>query len=419
MPVMSQRVAGFGTTVFVEINNLARLHNAVNLGQGAPDFDGPPEVLAAAVAAVNSALNQYAPGIGMPAVRAAIAKHSERFYGQKLNPDTEVLVTAGATEGVFAAILGLTDPGDETIVFEPVYDTYVPNLAMAGVTPRYVPLRGDNWTFDPDELAKAFNSRTRAIIVNTPHNPTGKVFSREELRAIADLCQKHDVVAITDEVYEHILYDDAIHTRLATLPGMHERTVTISSLGKTFSVTGWKVGWAIGPAPLVNAVNQAHQFITYAVASPLQAAAAAALTLPFSFFENLQLTFQSRRDRLVDVLQKTGFKVFKPAGSYFVMVDWRAVAPAHVQDDMQFAQWLIHDVGVACIPASPFYQESDKHMGKTLRAFRGLQEGRNPVSSRRKIVEVAAILTSQNSYQCSAHETHADRCCQLALLNIF
>jgi N-succinyldiaminopimelate aminotransferase len=369
MSVMSQRVAGFGTTVFVEINNLARLHNAVNLGQGAPDFDGPPEVLAAAVAAVNNALNQYAPGIGMPDVRAAIAKHSERFYDQKLNPDTEVLVTTGATEGVFAAILGLTDPGDEAIVFEPVYDTYVPNLVMAGVTPRYVPLRGDNWTFDPDELAKAFNSRTRAIIVNTPHNPTGKVFSRDELRAIADLCQKHDVVAITDEVYEHILYDDAIHTRLATLPGMDERTVTISSLGKTFSVTGWKIGWAIGPAPLVNAVNQAHQFITYAVASPLQAAAAAALTLPFSFFEKLQASFQSRRDWLVDVLQKTGFKVFKPAGSYFVMVDWRAVAPVHVHDDMQFAQWLIRDVGVACIPASPFYQESDKLLGKHLARF--------------------------------------------------
>ncbi len=369
MAAMSQRVAGFGTTVFVEINNLARQYNAVNLGQGAPDFDGPPEVLAAAVEAVNSKLNQYAPGIGMPAVRQAIARHAERFYGQKLNPDTEVLVTTGATEGVFAAILGVTDPGDEVIVFEPVYDTYVPNLVMAGVTPRYVPLRGDNWEFDADELAKAFNSRTRAIIVNTPHNPTGKVFSRAELRVIAELCQKHDVVAITDEVYEHILYDDAMHTRLATLPGMHERTLTISSLGKTFSVTGWKIGWAIGPAPLVNAVNQAHQFITYAVASPLQAAAAVALNLPYGFFENLQLSYQSRRDRMVEVLQKVGFKVFKPAGSFFVMIDWRGVAPARVQDDMQFAQWLIRDIGVACIPASPFYQESDKHLGKHLARF--------------------------------------------------
>jgi N-succinyldiaminopimelate aminotransferase len=369
MQSISQRVAGFGTTVFVEINDLARQHRAVNLGQGAPDFDGPPEVLAAAVEAVQSALNQYAPGSGMPAVREAIAKHAARFYGQKLAPETDVLVTAGATEGVFAAILGLTDPGDEVIVFEPVYDTYVPNLVMAGVVPHYVPLRGDQWTFDPDELAQAFNPRTRAIIVNTPHNPTGKVFSRDELRVIADLCMKHDVVAITDEVYEHILYDDAIHTRLATLPGMHERTLSISSLGKTFSVTGWKIGWAIGPAALVNAANQAHQFITYAVASPLQAAAATALNLPSSFFENLQSSYQLRRDRLIKVLAQAGFRVFKPAGSFFVMIDWRGVAPRQIQDDRQFAEWLIREIGVACIPASPFYQEKDKHLGRHFARF--------------------------------------------------
>ena len=366
---MSQRVAGFGTTVFVEINALARAHNAVNLGQGAPDFDGPPEVLAAAVSAVNSAFNQYAPGIGLPAAREAIARHAERFYGQRLDAETEVLVTSGATEGVFAAILGLTDPGDEVIVFEPVYDTYVPNMVMAGVTPRYVPLRGENWSFDPDELAKAFNRRTRAIIVNTPHNPTGKVYSREELGAIAEQCQKHDVVAITDEVYEHILYDDASHTRLATLPGMAERTLTISSLGKTFSVTGWKIGWALGPAPLVNAVNQAHQFITYAVASPLQAAAATALDLPFSFFENLQLSYQARRDRMIGLLESAGFKVFKPSGSYFVMIDWRGAAPAEIENDFEFVRWLISEVGVACIPATPFYQESDKHLGKYFARF--------------------------------------------------
>jgi N-succinyldiaminopimelate aminotransferase len=369
MPVISQRVAGFGTTIFSDINDLARQHHAVNLGQGAPDFDGPPEVLAAAVEAVNSALNQYAPGIGMPAVREAIAKHAERFYGQKIDPETEVVVTSGATEGIFAAILGLTDPGDEAIVFEPVYDTYVPNLVMAGVTPRYVPLRGESWTFDPDELAKSFNSRTRAIIINTPHNPTGKVFSREELRAIGALCDKHNVIAITDEVYEHILYDDAIHTRLATLPGMENRTLTISSLGKTFSVTGWKVGWAIGAAPLVQALNQAHQFITFAVAAPLQAAAASALSLPNSFFDNLQASYQARRDRMIEVLKKVGFKVFKPGGSFFVMVDWRGVAPDHVRDDMEFAQWLIRDIGVASIPASPFYQDADKHLGNPFARF--------------------------------------------------
>jgi N-succinyldiaminopimelate aminotransferase len=367
--VMAQRVTGFGTTVFVEINALAREHGAVNLGQGAPDFDGPPEVLSAAVSAVNSALNQYAPGIGMPAVREAIAAHAARFYGQNIDPETEVLVTSGATEAVFAAILGIADAGDEIIVFEPVYDSYVPNMVMAGVTPRYVPLRGDDWAFDPDELARAFTPRTRAIIVNTPHNPTGKVYSREELRLIAALCQQHNVVAITDEVYEHILYDDAAHTRLATLPGMAERTLTISSLGKTFSVTGWKIGWAIGPKHLVTAVNRAHQFITFAVASPLQAAAATALGLPSSFFADLRATYQAKRDLMLDTLRSVGFKALKPQGSYFVICDWRGVAPAHVTDDIQFAHWLTREIGVACIPASIFYQDSDKQLGKHLARF--------------------------------------------------
>jgi N-succinyldiaminopimelate aminotransferase len=366
---MSQRVAGFGTTIFADINALAAKHGAVNLGQGAPDFDGPPEVLAAAVTAVNSAFNQYAPGIGMAPVRQAIAHHAQRFYNQTLNPDTDVLVTSGATEAMFAAILGLTDRGDEVIVFEPVYDTYVPNLVMAGAVPRYVPLRGDEWRFDADELAQAFNSRTKAIVINTPHNPTGKVFSHDELRVIGELCLKHNVVAITDEVYEHILYDDASHVRMATLPGMAERTLTISSLGKTFSVTGWKIGWAMGPAALVHAVNQAHQFITYAVASPLQAAAATALNLPFAYFETLQSTYQARRDRMLAVLRRAGFKVFKPQGSYFIMIDWRGVAPSHVQDDMQFARWLIQEIGVACIPASPFYQEADKQLGQYFARF--------------------------------------------------
>ena len=369
MPGMSQRVAGFGRTVFVEINALAREHGAVNLGQGAPDFDGPPEVLTAAVTAVNSGLNQYAPGAGMSLVRAAIAAHADRFYQQKVDPECEVLVTSGATEAVFAAILGLADAGDEVIVFEPVYDSYVPNMVMAGVTPRYVPLRGDKWIFDPDELAQAFNARTRAIIINTPHNPTGKVYLREELNVIAALCQRHDVLAITDEVYEHILYDDAVHTRLATLPGMAERTLTISSLGKTFSVTGWKIGWAIGPEPLVTAVNRAHQFITFAVASPLQAAAATALGLPLSFFENLRGMYQSKRDGMVDVLQRAGFTTLKPQGSYFIMCDWRRVAPARITDDVQFAHWLTKEIGVACIPPSIFYQDADKHLGKYLARF--------------------------------------------------
>jgi N-succinyldiaminopimelate aminotransferase len=366
---MARRVAGFGTTIFSDINVLAQQNHAVNLGQGAPDFDGPPEVLGAAVRAVNSQLNQYAPGQGMQTVREAIARHADRFYGQKVNPASQVLVTSGATEAVFAAILGLTDPGDEAIVFQPVYDTYVPNMVMAGVIPRYVTLRGDDWTFDPEELAQAFNARTRAVIVNTPHNPTGKVYSRDELAIIAELCLKHDTVAITDEVYEHIIYDGVAHTRLATLPGMADRTLTISTLGKTFTVTGWKVGWAIGSESLVHAVNQAHQFITFAVASPLQAAAVTALGLPDVFFENLQSTYQAKRDFMLAALRQAGFEVFKSSGSYFVMADWRGVAPAHVKDDVQFARWLIEQVGVACIPPSFFYQDSDKELGRYLARF--------------------------------------------------
>jgi aspartate/methionine/tyrosine aminotransferase len=232
-----------------------------------------------------------------------------------------------------------------------------------------VPLRGDHWTFDPDELARAFNARTRAIIVNTPHNPTGKVYSREELRAIAALCQKHGVIAVTDEVYEHILYDNAVHTRLATLPGMWERTLTISSLGKTFSVTGWKIGWAIGPEPLVTAVNRAHQFITFAVASPLQAAAATALALPSSFFEDLRAMYQAKRDRLLDAFHAAGFQAVKPQGSYFIICDWRGIAPRKVNDDLQFARWLTEKIGVACIPPSIFYQDSDKHLARYLARF--------------------------------------------------
>jgi N-succinyldiaminopimelate aminotransferase len=367
--MMARRVAGFGTTIFSEINELAEQHQAVNLGQGAPDFDGPPEVLAAAIAAVNSRLNQYAPGLGMRSVREAIAAHAERFYGLKIDPGAEVVVTSGATEAIFAAILGLADAGDEAIVFQPVYDTYVPNMIMAGVVPRYVTLRGDGWSFDREELARAFSARTRLIILNSPHNPTGKVYSREELTTIAGLCQRHDVVAVCDEVYEHIIFDGRSHTPLATLPGMAERTLTISSLGKTFSVTGWKVGWAVGPARLVTAVNRAHQFITFSVASPLQAAAVTALALPDSFFASLRQSYQAKRDAMLRALERAGFRTLRPQGSYFIMADWRGIAPSHVQDDVAFAKWLIEEAGIACIPPSFFYQDSDRHLARHLARF--------------------------------------------------
>lgn len=368
MPAMAQRVAAFGTTIFAEINSLARQHNAVNLGQGAPDFDAPPLVLEAAVRAVNSQLNQYAPNIGLPQAREAIALHAERFYGQRLTPD-QVLITSGATEAMFAAILGLSDPGDEIIVFQPVYDSYVPNMRMAGVTPRYVNLYAPHWAFDPGELAAAFTPRTKAIIINTPHNPSGKCYSRQELEIIAELCLRHNVIAITDEVYEHITYDGTLHTRLATLPGMENRTLTISSLGKTFSATGWKIGWAMGAPELVESVNRAHQFITYSVATPLQAAAVTALAMPSEYFEVLQAEYQRKRDWLLTVLRGAGFQPFTPQGGYFIMADWRGVAPEHVQNDIQFAEWLIREVGVASIPPSAFYRAEDKHRVAHLTRF--------------------------------------------------
>src|SRR5258708_1486689 len=360
MAEMADRVAGFGTTIFSAINMLARNHEAVNLGQGAPDFDGPPEVLAAAVTAINSQMNQYAPGLGLPKVKEAIAHHALHFYNQTYDPMTQIAITSGATEAMFAAILGLTDPGDEVIVFEPVYDSYVPNLQMAGVTPRYVSLPVPDWTFDPTELRAAFNNRTRAIIINTPHNPTGKVFSYPELNTIAALCLEHDVVAITDEVYEHILYDGYQHTPMALIPGMQNRTLTISSLGKTFSVTGWKIGWALGAQELIAGLNRAHQFITFAVATPLQAAAAAALALPMTYYEELQSTYQAKRDTLLGTLQQAGFKTIKPQGGYFIMADWRGVAAGAVKDDSEISVWLDKVGGVACIPPSAFYREATK-----------------------------------------------------------
>jgi len=369
MTHMANRVEPFGTTIFSEINILARAHGAVNLGQGAPDFDAPPEVVQAAADALHHTLNQYSPGIGYPEVRRAIAAHSQRFYGQTVDPDTEVAVTAGATEGILCSILGLLDPGDEAIVFQPAFDCYAAQLRMAGVRARFVNLRTPDWTFDPTELAAAFTSRTRAILVNTPNNPTGKAFSRAELNVIAKLCQQHDVVAITDEVYEHLLYDGVEHVRLATLPGMAERTLTVSSLGKTFSVTGWKIGWVIGPADLVASAIRAHQFNTFCVASPLQMAAAAALAMPDNFFSGLKTAFQARRDYLLNALQAVGFASWKPPAGYFIVADWRSLAPPGVTDDLAFTHWLIEEVGVACIPVSAFYLPEDRELGQSYVRF--------------------------------------------------
>jgi N-succinyldiaminopimelate aminotransferase len=298
-----------------------------------------------------------------------------RFYGQAVDPEREVVVTSGATEALFAAAMGLVDPGDEVIIFEPFYDSYVPDTTMAGGVPRYVPLRPDGpegqWVFDPDELKAAFNERTKLIFVNTPHNPTGKVFIEAELKYIAELCQHWDVVAVCDEVYEHIVFDERRHTRLATLPGMAERTVTISSHGKSFSFTGWKVGWAIAPPPLRQAVQQAHQFITYATASPFQEAAAVALSLPDDYYQALAEVYQAQRDFLCTALEDAGLKIMKPQGTYFVIADFGEMdlKALGVDDDVSFCKYLTREAGVAAIPPTFFYSAEHKSLARYLARF--------------------------------------------------
>ncbi len=369
MKLLASRVQNVGPSVFAEINALARAHGAINLSQGAPDFDGPPEVIGAAVAALQSGLTtQYAPSTGTEALRQGIAEHARRFYGHQVDPDQGVLVLGGASLAVYFAITGLIDPGDEVVLFEPFFDTYVPNIEMAGGVARFVPLRPPDWAFDPAELAAAFTPRTRAILLNTPHNPTGKVFSREELAEIARLCQQWDVLAICDEVYEHLLYDGATHVRLATLPGMAERTITISSAGKTFSATGFKIGWAMGTAALLDGMKRLHEFSMYAVAHPLQQAVAEALRLPQSYFDGLNAFYQPRRDMLAEMLRAAGLKPALPdrLGAFYLMADFSDIFEG---DDFEFARHLIRDVGVACIPATPFFSAGSRALGQRLARF--------------------------------------------------
>ncbi|HXV42585.1 MAG TPA: aminotransferase class I/II-fold pyridoxal phosphate-dependent enzyme, partial [Anaerolineae bacterium] len=292
------RVSAFGTSVFTEVTELAARYQAVDLSAGFPDRDGPAQVKAAAIAAIEAGRSQYALCHGVRELRQAVAGHIQHFYSQTVNPDTEITVTNGAAEALHSIADGLINPGDEVIIFEPFYEVYAPNVLMAGGIPRFVPLRPPQWQFDPAELAAAFNNRTRAILINTPHNPTGKVFSRAELETIAQLCQHWNVIAITDEVYEHIVYDHTQHVRLAQLPGMAERTLTVSSLSKTFSFTGWRIGWVIAPPDLTEAVRLAHQFVLDCSATPLQYAAAAALSLEDDYYVNLAADYQYKRDYL-------------------------------------------------------------------------------------------------------------------------
>ncbi|MEU6771836.1 pyridoxal phosphate-dependent aminotransferase [Streptomyces sp. NPDC046759] len=358
-PHLNRRLAEFGTTIFAEMSALALSTGSINLGQGFPDTDGPEQVREAAVRALREGRgNQYPPGPGIPELRVAIAAHQQRRYGLSYDPDTEVLVTAGATEAIAAALLALVEPGDEVVALEPYYDSYAASIAMAGGRRVPVTLRPHEGGFrlDLDELRAAVTDRTRLMLINTPHNPTGTVLTRAELTAIAELAVERDLLVVTDEVYEHLVFDDAGHLPLATFPGMGERTVTIGSAGKTFSFTGWKVGWVTAAPELVTAVRSVKQFLTYVSSGPFQYAVAEALALPDTYFEEFRRSMQTRRDILAQGLAEAGFEVFRPAGTYFVTTDIR---PLGEKDGFAFCRALPERAGVVAIPNAVFYDDRE------------------------------------------------------------
>jgi len=361
--VLAARLRAFTTTIFSEMSELALATGSLNLGQGFPDTDGPAELVQVAIAAIAAGRNQYPPSQGVPELRTAVAAHQASWYGLALSPEDEVLVTTGATEAIAAALLALCEPGDEVVMFEPSYDSYAACASMAGAVPRLVRLHAPDWAFDAGELAAAIGPRTRLLLLNSPHNPTGKVFDRDELAQIADLCCARDILAVTDEVYEHLVFEGA-HVPLATLPGMAERTVSISSGGKTFSFTGWKVGWVSGPAPLVAAVRAAKQFLTYTSGAPFQLAIAHGLSLEPAVISGFGAALQAKRDLFCDGLRALGFTVHRPAATYFATTDIATVAPG--LDAHDFCRALPQRCGVVAIPSSVFYDPGDPVAGRTL-----------------------------------------------------
>jgi N-succinyldiaminopimelate aminotransferase len=352
------RLSGIGTTIFSEMTALAQRTGAVNLGQGFPDADGPASMLAAATEAIRSGRNQYPPVDGLPELKQAVVDERAKRYGIEYDPATEFVATAGATEAIAAALIGLCEPGDEVVLFEPYYDSYLANLAMAGLTHKPVQLRviDKRFTFDPDDLRRAVDGRTRVIVLNSPHNPTGKVFTRAELELIAQVCVERDLIAVTDEVYEYLTYDGLDHVPLASLPGMRERTVTVSSAGKTFSCTGWKIGWVLGPQPLVTAVRKAKQFMTFASGTPLQAAVAHALVTELDWVSQLRDSLQERRDLLQGALDAAGVTTFASEGTYFLQADARSWG---YDDGVRLCHDLATHGGVVAIPAQVFYDDPE------------------------------------------------------------
>jgi aminotransferase len=340
----SHKASSFTESVIRDMTRLANHHGAINLGQGFPDFAAPAVLKAAAAQAIAEDHNQYPITWGVPAFREAIVAKYARDYGMRVDPETEVCVTCGSTEAMIATMLGVLDPGDEVVVFEPFYENYRPDAILSGAVPRLVTLRPPDWTFDEAELRAAFSDRTRAVVINTPNNPTGRVFTREEPEAIGELCVRHDAIAITDEIYEHIVYDGAEHIRMATIPGVEERTVTISALSKTYSVTGWRVGWAIAPTPLMAGIRPVHDFLTVAAAAPLQVAGITALALPSSYYEEMAAGYAARRETIMRILAEAGFEARAPSGAYYVMADCSHLG---LGDDVATARHLVEHAGVA------------------------------------------------------------------------
>ena len=389
---LSEKVERFTESVIREMTRQAMLHNAVNLAQGFPDFPAPAEVKRAAEQAVAADVNQYAITWGAKTLRNAIARQMGVWQGLTVDPETEITVSCGSTEAMIATLLAVANPGEEVVIFEPFYENYGPDAILSGAKPRFVKLRPPStadgeWTFDEKVLRAAFHRHTKAIIVNTPNNPTGKVFSRAELELIRDLCVEFNVLAITDEIYEHILYDGTRHVAMATLDGMRDRTITINGMSKTYSVTGWRVGWAVAPAPLTSAIRKVHDFLTVGAPAPLQEAGAAALSLPSSYYQDLSARYLARRDHLMPVLEDVGFRCFRPRGAYYVMTDISAFG---YSDDVSFAQHLVKNVGIACVPGSSFYNDPRDGAKQVRFAFCKKEETLNEAARRLRLLKPKA-----------------------------